>query len=212
MTQTDSELRERRRAKILASKDARMARITGALKGDTDAASLSVDETVIQELIAEEKKQAVEVAKQEYAATHIERHTEKDVALSPEQVKQRKTAQVREQTTRMRSSRGSAILSLAVIAIAALAAVVLVHRYTPEAHRACWRLDTHMTVREVASCRAALFPVALQVLPGMAVIAILPVLSDIFKRRRPLLHVLLSIPLRLVLLLVIFIVALRTVM
>ena len=49
------EARERRRAKILASKDARMARITGAHKNE-DSPPIEWTEVLVQEFIAESKE------------------------------------------------------------------------------------------------------------------------------------------------------------
>lgn len=69
---SDTEIRERRRAKILAAKEARMSRITGLLNDSASKPSLEVDEAKLQEIIAEGKKHAVELAKEDYSKTHIE--------------------------------------------------------------------------------------------------------------------------------------------
>ncbi len=206
---SEAELRERRRAKILASKDARMSRITGVLKDNDSKASLEVDETKIQELIAEEKKHAVELAKDDYRKTHVEHENSKDEKLSPAQVKQLEEAKIRSEIQEIHNPHHNegASLSLFVIIVSALAAAYLLHQRVTAPMRGC--LNVYGIDNSTEACRVAVFPAAFRLVPGCAVVALLPALSEVFKGRKPTLLILVSVISRALLFLVIFLLSLQ---
>lgn len=115
------EARDRRRAKILASKDARLARITGAQKGVESQESLVVDEIVLQEFIAEGKKQAVQLAKDDYSQTHREHESEADELLTGSEIKQKRENQFKEQLAKLHEpSKIDLVLSTVVVIVSAI--------------------------------------------------------------------------------------------
>ena len=208
------ELRERRRAKILASKDARLSRITGAHSNSSEE-SLKVDEVVIQEFIAEGRKQAVELAKEDYALTHVEHENVADESLNSEQVKQRKISQFQQKLTEIHqndpSSKIDIIFSNCIVIISAISAAFFLINRSPLDSRPCFRFEGIDAFDEISisRCRNEIGPVFLQIVPISLVAALLPLLSDFFKGRKPVLHILLATFPRLILFLVCFIVVLR---
>lgn len=206
---SETEIRERRRAKILASKDARMARITGALKDGGSSASLNVDETKIQELIAEEKKHAVELAKDDYASTHVEREHAHDKLLSPVQVKEKKESKVRAQIEQIHNPHHNegAGLSTFVLTVSAITAAYLLTIRVPSDLHGC--LSVYGIDNSLEKCRDAVFAHAFPLVPGCAVVSLLPALSDVFKRRKSFPSIIASIVSRLFLFLVIFLISLQ---
>ena len=186
-----------------------MSRITGALKDGGSNASLHVDETKIQEIIAEEKKHAVELAKEDYSKTHVEHDDGKDEKLNSTQIKQRSEAQVRTQIQELHNPHHNegAALSLFVIVISALAAAYLLHQRVPSGMRGC--LNVYGIDNSTESCRAAVFAQAFPLVPGCAVVALLPALSDVFKGRKPAVLVVASIISRALLFLVVFLLSLQ---
>lgn len=206
---SEAELRERRRAKILASKDARMSRITGALKENGSSPSLEVDEAKIQEIIAEEKKHAVELAKEDYSKTHVEHENSKDEKLTPAQIAQRNEAKVRSQIQEIHNPHHNegAALSLFVIVVSALAAAYLLHQRVPAALGGC--LNVYGIDNSSEACRSAVFSNALPLVPGCAVVALLPALSELFKGRKPTVLIMASLVSRSLLFLVVFLLSLQ---
>lgn len=206
---SDTEIRERRRAKILAAKEARMSRITGLLNDSASKPSLEVDEAKLQEIIAEGKKHAVELAKEDYSKTHIEHDTSKDEKLSSPQIRQRQEAQVRAQIQELRNPHHNegAALSLFVITVSAVAAAFLLHKRVPASMHGC--MNVYGIDHDNEACRAAVFAHAFPLVPGCAVVALLPALSDLFKSRKPKALVVFSIFSRVLLFAVLFLLSLQ---
>lgn len=216
MTATDdaqTELRERRRAKILASKDARMARITGTQKG-TSQESLLVDEIVLQEFIAEGKKQAVELAKEDYVRTHVEHENEADEVLTPAEVKQRQVDQFKEKLEKLHEnspvSKIDIFISSFVVVVSGISAAFFLFKRTEKESQFCLNLAVGaLNYSKIQTCRQALLPVILQTVPGSFVVSLLPLVSDFFKKTKSLPEVILGIFPRVILYLVTLLITLR---
>lgn len=208
------EARERRRAKILASKDARMARITGVHKNDSSSSqeSLKVDEVVLQELIAESKKHAVELAKEDYALTHKENDSGPDELLSPQEIKKRQEEQIKSQVESIRqdnpSSHLDSFLSSLVVLVSAISAAFFLLKRSDNSFNFCFS-PLGIAVSKIEECRQGLLPAFLQTVPAALVMALLPLLSDWFKGRKPLVCLIGTAVSRSILFLVIFLVSLR---
>lgn len=212
VTLSPEEARERRRAKILASKEARMARITGAHKGASQE-SLLVDEVVLQEYIAEAKKQAVDLAKEDYSQTHKENVSEPDEPLSPEQVKARQKAQLQARLTQLHqnspASRFDLFFTNFIVIISAVSgAYFMLNRLRNPDFKLCLDFAGKGPV-SVEQCRQEILPVALQTLPSSLVMAHLTLISDFFKGRKSAPQVLAALIPRTILFLVILIIALK---
>lgn len=206
------EARERRRAKILASKDARMARITGAQKGESQE-SLVVEEVVLQEYIAEAKKQAVELAKEDYALTHKENLSQPDELLSPEQVKARQAAQLQARLAQLHqnspASRFDLFFTNFIVIISAVScAYFMLNRLRNPDVKLCLDFSGNCPI-SVEQCRQEILPVALQTIPSSFVMAHLTLISDYFKGRKSAPQVLMALLPRTILFLVILIVSLK---
>lgn len=191
------EARERRRAKILASKDARMARITGTQKGESQE-SLAVDEVVLQEFIAEGKKQAVELAKEDYSRTHKEHEYAPDEVLSPAEIKKRQAAQLQEKLEKLHqnspASKIDLFLSTFVILVSAISAAFFLLKRTEQDAKFCWNLAVGAwDYTKIGFCRKALLPVFLQTVPSSFVVSLLPLISDFFKKTKSFPEIILGI-------------------
>lgn len=205
--------RERRRAKILASKDARMSRITGAHKNDSTS-SIEVDEVLVQEFIAESKKHAVELAKADYSLTHKENEDGPDEPLSPQQIKLNQEAKLKGQLSQLHQNDATSKLdvfmgSLVVIVAAISAAFFLLKRTAQVSLDFCFNFAGIASETKLETCRRDLLPIFLQTVPGTVVVALLPVLSDWFKGRKTLIQVVAAIFAKILLFIVIFLVSLR---
>ena len=192
-----AELRERRRAKILASKDARLSRITGAHNENSSQESIKVDEIVLQEFIAESKKQAVELAKEDYAQTHLEHESEADEKLTPEEIKERQNSQLQQKLSQLHEKSQISKLeifltNLFVFSTAAVAAVFLLKRSGPEA-AFCFNFHYGIPFDKVDECRQTIFPQFLEIVPSIFAVSLLPLVSDFFKGRQSFLQILFSI-------------------
>lgn len=206
-TLSDAELRERRRAKILASKDARMARITGSLKNDSSA-SLKVDEATIQEIIAEEKKIAVEVAQADYHKTHREHDMTADEKLTPTQVKEVESMRLKEKLSTLHPPAiEDSLLPVLVILLSSISSAYFFFTRTDSTLKFC--LNFSGIMGSVSACRTGLLPVFLQTVPAAFAVSLLPILSDFFKRRKSSQAILFSILPRSILFLVTFLITLR---
>jgi hypothetical protein len=211
-----NEVRERRRAKILASKDARMSRITGAHKEDSTE-SLEVDEIVLQEFIAEGKKQAVELAKEDYSRTHLEHETEADELLTDTQIKERQNAQFKQKLQALHEAQNNGVvldsdarLAVAVVIVSAVSAASFFFKRTSENLRHCLQHAGLETFKQISTCRRELLPIFLQTVPGTFAVALLPILSELFKGRQARTKTIASILPRTILFLVVFIITLQT--
>lgn len=199
---SQSDLRERRRAKILASKDARMARITN-VHNSTDSgssSSINVDEHILQEFIADSKKHAVELAKEDYELTHREHEEEADELLNASEIKEKQKAQLQSQLSKLHVANNTAnfsltqILSNFITLISAFsAAFFFLQRSTLSSLNFCFNSPGSLSSQEIKNCQIGLFPILLQIIPGAFVVSLLPILSDVFKRRRPIISILFSI-------------------
>lgn len=209
------EARERRRAKILASKDARMARITGVHKNESSSSSesLKVDEIVLQEYIAEGKKHAVELAKEDYTRTHREfDNGEPDKVLTPEEIARREKEDLERKLDRIRADSPASHLELftsmlVVLISACTAAFFLVSRIDAK-YKFCFN-PQGIPVAKIGECRGEIGTAALQTIPAAFVMALLPLLSDWFKGRKGIYPLLCTALSRSILFLVIFLLALR---
>lgn len=212
--QAAAELRERRRAKILASKDARLSRITGAHSNDNSSQeSIKVDEIVLQEFIAESKKQAVELAKEDYTKTHLEHETEADEKLTPEQVKERQAAQLQQKLAQLHENSPISklelfISSLLVVISAATAAFFLLKRLGTD-FGFCFNFRYGVAFDKVQECRQTIAPHLIEILPTAFAVSLLPLISDFFKGRKNFLQILFSILPRSLLFLISFLIFLR---
>lgn len=204
------EARERRRAKILASKDARMSRITGTHKDDSTS-SLEVDEVLVQEFIAESKKHAVELAKDDYSLTHKENELGPDEALSPLEIKVKQEEKVKGQLAQLHKTSKLDLFmgSLVVIVSAISATFFLLKRSTEASLESCFNFAGIASDQKIETCRRGVLPIFLQTVPLTVVVALLPILSDWFKGHKSLLQTFLAIFPKLLLFLVIFLIALR---
>lgn len=204
------EARERRRAKILASKDARMSRITGAHKNDSTS-SLEVDEVLVQEFIAESKKHAVSLAKDDYSLTHKENELGPDDPLSPLEIKLKQEEKVKGQIAQLHQTSKLDVFmgGLVVIVAASSAAFFLLKRSTEASLDFCFNFAGIASENKIETCRRGVLPIFLQTVPGTVVVALLPILSDWFKGRKSMPQALLAIFPKLLLFLVIFLIALR---
>lgn len=186
-----------------------MARITGSLKDGGSNASLEVDETKIQEIIAEEKKHSVELAQEDYKTTHVENDDSKDEKLTPAQIKQRKQAQVQSQMQNMHNphhNEGSAF-SLFVITVSAATAAFLLHKRVPSELHGC--MNVYGIDHSLEKCREAVLSQALPLVPGCGVVALLPALSEVFKRRKSVAFIFASVIARIFLFTVLFLMFLQ---
>lgn len=205
--------RERRRAKILASADARLSRITGTQTG-TSQQSLLVDELVLQEFIAEGKKQAVELAKEDYSRTHQEHESEADEVLTGREIKLKEAEKLQEQLAKLHgnspASKADLILSTAVVLVSAIsAAFFLLQRTEPESKFCLNMAVGAWNYTKIQACRQALLPVFIQTVPSSFAVSLLPLISDFFKKTKSLPEVFLGIFPRAILYLVTLLVTLR---
>ena len=213
MADQQTELRERRRAKILASKDARLSRITGAQNNNSSQDSIQVDEIVLQEFIAEGKKQAVELAKDDYAMTHLEHETEADEKLTPQQVKERQTAQLQQKLAQLHENSSISKIelffsNLLVLIAAASAAFFLLKRVGSD-FSFCFNFRYGVAVDKVDECRQIIAPNLLEIVPTTLGISILPLVSEFCKGRKSFPQILFLILPRSLLFLVSFLLFLR---
>lgn len=211
--QQAAELRERRRAKILASKDARLSRITGAHNDGSSQESIKVDEIVLQEFIAESKKQAVELAKEDYAKTHLEHEAEADEKLTPEQVKERQASQLQQRLTQLHENSPNSklelfISSLFVLIAAATAAFFLLKRVGSDSIF-CLDFRYGVAFDKIAECRQRIAPHLLEIVPTAFGVSLLPLVSEFFKGRKSFPQILLLIIPRSLLFLISFLLFLR---
>lgn len=208
------EARERRRAKILASKDARMARITGVHRGESSSSSDSfkVDEVVLQELIAESKKHAVQLAKEDYSRTHKENECEPDEILNEEQIKQRQEEKIKSQLNRLHEigvvSKFEQLISNLVVLISAIASAFFLLNRLDKNLKFCFNPDGIIFTR-IQECRDGIIPTFIQIVPTAFVMALLPIISDLFKGRKSLISILCSALCRSILFLVVFLLTIR---
>lgn len=206
------EARERRRAKILASKDARMARITGAHKNE-DSPPIEVDEVLVQEFIAESKKHAVELAKEDYSLTHKENEDRPDSPLNPQEIQAKKEEKVKSQLAQFHQQQSKFDIftsSLVVIVAASTAAFFLLKRAKEASLDFCFDFaGIGGGEARIETCRQGVLPIFLQTVPGTLVVALLPSLSDWFKGRKSLVQVVLSIFPKILMFVVFFIIFLR---
>ena len=216
MSDSQAELRERRRAKILASKDARLSRITSAHTNPDSPSpqpSLQVDEVVLQEFIAEGKKQAVELAKEDYAQTHLEHESEADEKLSAEQVKQRQAAQLQQKLIQLHEnspiSRLELFLSNLLVVISATCAAYFLLSKTRSDFAFCFNFRYGVAFDKVAHCRQGIAPHLIEIVPTAVAVSLLPLVSEFFKGRKSFPEIIFAVPARLLLFLVSFLVALR---
>lgn len=205
------EARERRRAKILASKDARMSRITGVHKGSSSE-SLHVDEVVLQEYIAEGKKHAVELAKEDYIKTHKENDSKPDDLLSPEQIKEKQAEQLKSQLARLHENSPASKLELflasLVVIILAVSAAFFTIKKTAKEFSFCFNFGG-IVPSKIETCRNEILPLLLQHVPASLAMALVPILSDVFKRRKPVALILASVLTRSILFFVVFLLSIR---
>lgn len=205
------EARERRRAKILASKDARMSRITGAHKEDSTS-SLEVDEVLVQEFIAESKKHAVELAKADYSLSHKENEDGPDEPLSPREIaaKKKETAKGPLAAHAAVGSKLDALMGCLVVIVAAIsAAYFLLKRLAEVSLDFCFDFAGIAGDETIETCRRGVLPIFLQTVPVTVVVALLPMLSDWFKGRKSLVQAVLALFPKVLLFIVIFLVSLR---
>ena len=187
-----------------------MARITGAQKNESTS-SLEVDEVVVQEYIAESKKHAVELAKEDYSLTHRENEDRPDEPLNPQEIKLKKEARVKgnlpqkDETSMLDLFMGS----LVVIVAAVSAAYFLIKRAAAVNLEFCFDFAGIPSANKIETCRQGVLPIFLQTVPGTLAVAILPILSDWFKGRKSLGQAFLAIFPKILLFLVIFLVSLR---
>ena len=206
------EARERRRAKILASKDARMSRITGAHKNESSASPpIEVDEVLVQEYIAESKKHAVELAKADYSLTHKENEDRPDEPLNPQEIKLKKEQTIQNQLAQFhQQSKFDIFMGILVVAVSALsAAFFLLKRARESSLDFCFNVEGIASEAGIETCRRDVLPIFLQTVPGTLVVALLPVLSEWFKERKSLVQVILAFFPKILLFAVIFLVSLR---
>ena len=210
---SQSDLRERRRAKILASKDARMARITNvhnSTDSGSSASSIKVDEHILQEFIADSKKHAVELAKADYELTHREHEEEADELLNSSEIKEKQKAQLQSQLSKLHATTNTQILSNFMTLIAALsAAFFFLQRSTSSSLNFCFNSPGSLSSQEIENCQIGLLPILLQIIPGTFVISLLPIISDVFTRRRPIISIIFSIIPTTLLFLVLFLIFFR---
>jgi hypothetical protein len=205
---SETELRDRRRAKILASKDARMARITGSLVGGKSP-SLKVDETTIQEMIAEDKKQAVELAKTDFEKTHASQ--ENPLSQQQVHVRQQVQTQTRVQSFCNPSHNEGAALGIIVTVVSAVTCAVCLVKYAGES-AFCYELlkfRPDYAQVDAESCRDMLLPSVVQILPTSYALILLPLVSDVFRGRKTLLAAASSLFVRSILFVVVMLISLR---
>ena len=210
---TEVEARDRRRAKILASKDARMARITGAHKNDPSSSSesLKVDEIVLQEYIAEGRKQAVELAIQDYSKTHKEHESEPDELLTGEEIKikQKEGLKLKLESNEISyTGKLDSFLASLVVMVSAVAAAFFLLKRSGDELKFCFN-PTGIVFTRISECRAGLLPVFLQIVPTAFAMALLPLISDLLKGRKPIASIVISAFQRALLFLVIFLFFIR---
>lgn len=224
---SQSDLRERRRAKILASKDARMARITN-VHNSTDSAdsidsststspkthpSIHVEEHILQEYIAESKKNAIQLAKADYELSHLEHEQEPDELLNSPEIKQKLNAQLQSQLSKLHSNSSlsftiNQVLSKFIILISAISAAFFFFQQSTSLNF-CFTSSALLNSQEIKKCQTELLPIILQILPVTYAISLLPLLSDLFKRQKSILSILFSIIPTTLLFIVLFLITFR---